>query len=83
MHWAPRVAISISARIDAGLVFAGKYAKKLGFCQCVIPGIIISLKSLMRESNDSACRGGLSGILSNISPGFTVDFTGQLSTFSI
>jgi hypothetical protein len=33
MHWDPRVAISISASMDAGLVFAGKYAKKLGLCQ--------------------------------------------------
>ena len=83
IHWVPRVAISISASIDAGLVFAGKYAKKLGFCQWVIPGIIISLKSLISESNDSECKGGLSGILSKISPGLTDDLTGQFSTFSI
>jgi hypothetical protein len=64
-------------------VFAGKYAKKLGFCQCVIPGIIISSKSLIRALNGSECEGGLSGILLKISPGATDDLTGYFSTFSI
>ncbi|MCK7532149.1 MAG: hypothetical protein MZV63_14535 [Marinilabiliales bacterium] len=40
------MAVIISARIEGGLVFAGKYAKKFGLCQWVIPGIIISSKSL-------------------------------------
>jgi hypothetical protein len=75
--------MSISASIDGGLVLAGKYAKKLGLCQCEIPGIIILSTSFIRESNDSGFIGGLSGINENISPGFTCDFTGNFSTFSI
>jgi hypothetical protein len=83
MHCEPRAAIIISARIEGGLVFAGKYAKKLGFCQCVIPGIIISSKSFINVVKGTGFKGGLSGILLLMSPGETVDFTGYFSTFSI
>jgi len=30
IHWAPMVAVSISARIEGGLVLAGKYARNPG-----------------------------------------------------
>jgi hypothetical protein len=57
MHWAPRVAVSISARREAGELLAGKYAKKFGLCQWVIPGRMTLWKSAKIFSNGSPWAG--------------------------
>ena len=43
------------------LALAGKYAKKDGCCQCVIPGRMISSTSRKNASNGSPVSGGSGG----------------------
>ncbi len=80
MHCAPIVAVSISARMEGGLLFAGKYPKNDGCCQCVIPGTIAFLKSANIAANGSPSGGGWRGICRVISPGAAVGLTGKRST---
>lgn len=50
-----------SPRIAGNDAFAGKYAKKPGCCQCVIPGRITRSRSASTASNGSPRSGGDSG----------------------
>ena len=60
----------------------GKYAKKLGDCQCVTPGIILSFISLKILIKFSPSFGGFLGRPLRNSPGFIFDRTGYDSIFS-
>jgi hypothetical protein len=66
--------------MDGPLVLAGKNAKKLGDCQCVMPGRMILSTSRSIASNGSPCSGACGGSAARISPGFTGDITGSDST---
>jgi len=57
MHWVPIAAVINSARTDSTELLAGKYAWKLGCCQWVIPGMMISSRSRRMSVSCS----GLSG----------------------
>jgi hypothetical protein len=81
--WVDRVDTIISARIDGGLVLAGKKAKKEGCCQWVIPGITMRSTSFMMRSKDSLSSGGELGSWRRMSPGETCDLTGYSSTLSM
>ena len=69
----PKPAESSSPKMLGPEVLAGKYAKKFGDCQCVIPGKINRSTSDKIFSNDSPCRGGWAGRERRISPGFTFE----------
>src|ERR1700730_18357370 len=66
-----------SPKIPGPEALHGKYAKKLGDCQCVTPGRINRPTSLSNASNGSPCTGGFAGSEARISPGFTCESTGN------
>ena len=76
MHWAPSVAVSISASTEGGLELAGKKAKNPGCCQWVMPGTMRSRKSAKMRAMGSASSGGAAGSRAAISPGSTWALTG-------
>jgi len=65
-----------SPSIAGGDAFPGKYAKKLGDCQCVTPGRITSSRSWRIASNASPRSGGCAGRRRRTSPGATWASTG-------
>ena len=77
MHCAAIVLTSISASIDGGAALAGKYAKKRGCCQWVIPGITIASKSSIIASIDSPPSGGEFGNCAAVSPNAVCARTGR------
>ena len=79
MHWAPMVAVSISASTEGALAVDGKYAKKPGCPQCVMPGRIDRPKSAISWSVVLPSAGGDSGNILRMSPGFTSGVTGSRS----
>ena len=83
MPWTPRPAESSSPRIAGPELFDGKYAKKLGDCQCVIPGRMTRSTSASMASKGSPSAGGSGGSFARISPGRTGERTGKLSTLSM
>src|SRR5918994_5616610 len=83
MHWAPSVAVSISARTEGGLLFPGKYANHPGWFQWVIPGRTSWTKSTNNVSNGSPSAGGAEGNFRKTSHGRTSGVTGSSPTFSI
>src|SRR5215469_483199 len=66
-----------SPRIPGPDALQGKYAKKLGDCQCVTPGRIKRSTSFSSASKDSPFAGGFAGSEARTSPGFTCDSTGN------
>src|SRR5580704_1995564 len=66
-----------SPRIPAPEPLLGKYAKKFGDCQCVIPGRISFSTSFNIASNGSPFAGGFAGSDARICPGFTCESTGN------
>jgi hypothetical protein len=77
MHTAPMALTRCSATSEAGAEFDGKYAKKRGCCQCVMPGAISRSKSAKTFSNGSGVSGGDGAIFAAISPGCTGGRTGR------
>jgi hypothetical protein len=71
---------SISPANPAVLAFIGKYAKKLGLCQCVRPGTMCRRTSSSMTSTESPCSGGASGRSVRRRPGLASDRTGYFST---
>src|ERR1700684_1986824 len=71
---------SKSPRIPGPDPLHGKYAKKFGDCQWVTPGRISRSTSFSSVSKASPCAGGATGSDARISPGFTCDSTGNVST---
>ena len=65
-----------SPSIAGGDAFPGKYAKKLGDCQCVTPGSSNSSRSRSTFENGSGSSGGCAGRCPAISPGSTCASTG-------
>src|ERR1051326_1169860 len=78
-------ALSISPRMPGPEPLHGKYAKKLGDCQCVIPGITIRSRSAKTASYPSGAPflGGPAGIIAATCPGLARDSTGSPSTRSM
>ena len=76
MPWTPRPEESRSPRIEGPEALAGKYAKKFGDCQWVIPGMTISSMSRSTSPNGSPCSGAERGSRSRIEPGSTCESTG-------
>ena len=72
-----------SARIDGPETFAGKYANHPGDCQCVMPGITTSSRSVSKASNDSGASGAADGSRPAMSPGATWDMIGRSPTCSM
>jgi hypothetical protein len=62
-------AIGIGSKSGRSLAFAGKYAKKFGLCQWVIPGITIRSMSAIQASKGSPCAGGSTGRSERMEPG--------------
>ena len=73
-------AVRNSARIPGSLPEMAKYAKNLGWFQCVIPGSRISSRSRRTAANGSACSGGVSGSAALIWPGSACESTGSSRT---
>src|SRR6266496_3751457 len=67
-----------SPRIPGPDALHGKYAKKLGDCQCVMPGRINCSTSFSNMSNASPWDGGAAGSEARISPGLTCESTGKV-----
>jgi len=82
MPCTPRPADNSSPRTDGGEAFAGKYAKKFGDCQWVMPGTMSSSTSVMMSDHDSPVCGGATGNDARMSPGSTWLSTGIVSTCS-
>src|ERR1700730_6586556 len=80
MPCTPRPEDNKSPRIPGPEALHGKYAKKLGDCQCVTPGRINFSTSLSSASKGSPRSGGSAGSDARISPGFTCESTGSDST---
>src|SRR6185312_3225478 len=80
MPCTPSPADNNSPRMDGPETADEKYAKKLGDCQCVIPGRISFSTSPIMFSNDSPTDGGCGGRDARICPGSTCDSTGNDST---
>jgi hypothetical protein len=76
----PNPAESNSPRIDGPELLAGKKAKKLGDCQCVMPGKMSLSTSARMASKGSPRDGGSAGSEARICPGLTAEQTGSDST---
>jgi hypothetical protein len=83
MPWTPSPEETRSPSVAGPEWFAGKYAKKRGDCQWVMPGRITESRSARILSKGSPASGGLSGRRARTSPGFTCDRTGNVSTLSM
>jgi hypothetical protein len=81
--WTPRPAARSSPRIDGPELFDGKYAKKFGDCQCVMPGRRMRSTSSRINSKSSPCRGGSGGSAARMPPGSVFERTGSFSTRSM
>src|SRR5579883_25155 len=75
----PSPADKSSPRIDGPEVLAGKYAKKLGDCQWVMPGKIRRSMSSKIDLKGSPCSGALDGRRFLSSPGLDLERTGKVS----
>ena len=62
---------------EAGAELEGKYAKKRGCCQCVMPGTMSRSKSAKIASNRSGVSGGDAAMRAAISPGSIGGRTGR------
>ena len=77
MPCTPSPAESSSPRMAGPEALAGKKAKKLGDCQWVMPGRMISLHVAQHRGEGLALlRAGAAGSMARISPGCTCDRTG-------
>src|SRR5438445_11650605 len=77
MPCTPNPEESKSPRMEAPELLQGKYAKKFGDCQWVMPGRISFSTSLSMASKGSPLTGGVAGNKPQIATGFTRDNTGN------
>src|SRR5689334_18680710 len=75
----PKPDESRSPRMPGPDPFAGKYPKKFGDCQCVMPGMMRRSISLRMRSNGSPDLGASAGSDARIAPGAEHDITGYFS----
>ena len=77
MPCAPSPAAARSPSTEARLVFEGKYAKKPGWFQCVMPGTTASSSAAIASASRPPSAGGSSGKRARMAPGATGLITGQ------
>src|SRR5262245_27466710 len=79
----PRSVLMKSPSIDESSLFDGKYAKKLGRCQCDKPGTMTHSSSPSTASNVSGSTGGEDGSSARTAPGSVRDITGRSATWAL